>query len=197
MPKRRIIQRPQRVYPPGQARPGHLEDPLSPTQVLQAMLAQIPKPDPVLQPVGQQLVRHPGHQDLATMSGGEQPGHPVHHRTGIVAVTLHAGPRMQRHAHPDGQAGRPRLSTGSPLDSHRRRQRCGRVGEHRTKRLARRVEDLTARALDLLADNPVMAGRRLRHGLGIGLPQPDAGLDIGEQQRHHAGGEPHSPIVHP
>ncbi|MFI5083703.1 MAG: hypothetical protein ACHQCE_21745, partial [Streptosporangiales bacterium] len=41
MAQRRIVQRPQRADPPGQARPGHLEDPLSATQVLQAMLAQI------------------------------------------------------------------------------------------------------------------------------------------------------------
>ena len=50
MTQRRIIQRPQRAEPPGQARPGHLEDPLSPAQVLQPMLAQIPKPDPAGQP---------------------------------------------------------------------------------------------------------------------------------------------------
>ena len=91
---------------------------------------------------------------------------------------------MQRHPHPDRRAGRPRLSTDRPLDGHRRRQRGGRVGEHRTKRLAHRLEHLTARDLDLLADNAVMAGRRLRHGLAVGLPQPDAALDIGEQQRH-------------
>ena len=161
------------------------------------MLAQIPEPDPAGQPVGQQLVRRPGHQDLTTMAGREQPGDPVHHRTEIVPVALQAGPRMQRHAHPDGQAGRPRLSTGSPLDSHRRRQRGGRVGEHRTKRLAHRLEDVTACHLDLFADNAVMAGQRLRHGLGVGLPQPDAALDVGEQQRHRSRGEPHSPIVHP
>ena len=184
--QRRVVQRAQRAEPLGQARPGHLEDPLSATQVLQAVLAQIPKPDPAGQPAGQQLVRRPGHQDLTTMADGEQPGGPVHHRTEIVAVALHAGPRMQRHAHPDGRAGRPRLSTDSPLDSHRRRQRGGRVGEHRTKRLAHRLEDLTARNLDLLADNAVMAGRRLRHGLAVGLPQPDAALDVGEQQRHRA-----------
>ena len=195
--QRRVVQRPQRAEPPGQARPGHLEDPLGTAQVLQLMLAQIPKPDPAGQPAGQQLVRRPGHQDLTTMAGREQPGDPVHHRTEIVAVALHAGPRMQRHPHPDGRAGRPRLSTDGPLDRHRRRQRGGRVGEHRTKRLAHRLEHVTARNLDLLADNAVMAGRRLRHSLAVGLPQPDAALDIGEQQRHRARGEPHRPLCTP
>ena len=183
--------------PPGQARPGHLEDPLGAAQVLQPVLAQIPQPDPAGQPAGQQLARRPGHQDLTAMAGGQQPGGPVHHRTEIVAVALHAGPRMQRHPHPDRRAGRPRLGTDRPLDGHRRRQRGGRVGEHRAKRLAHRLEHLTARALDLLADNAVMAGRRLRHRLAVGLPQPDAALDVGEQQRHRARREPHPPIVHP
>jgi hypothetical protein len=29
----------------------------------------------------------------------------------------------------------------------------------------------------------------------VSLPQPDAAFDIGEQQRHHAVGRPHLPIV--
>ncbi len=49
----------------------------------------------------------------------------------------------------------------------------------------------------LFADHAVMATQRLRHGHGVGLPQPDAALDVGEQQRHRSSGEPHSPIVHP
>jgi hypothetical protein len=166
VPQRRVIQRAQRAESLGQARPGHLEDPVSATQVLQAMLAQIPKPDSAGQLVDQQLVCRPRHQDLPAMADGKQPVDPAHHRTEIVAIALHAGTRMQRHAQPDGQAGRPRLSTDSPLDSYRRRQRGGRVGEHRTKRLAHRLEDVTARSLDLLTDDAVMAGRRLRHRLG-------------------------------
>src|ERR1700728_561470 len=42
-----------------------------------------------------------------------------------------------------------------------------------------------------------MAGRRLRHRFTVGVPQPGAALDIGEQQRHRARGEPHLPIVRP
>ena len=134
--QRRVVQRAQRAEPPGQARPGHLEDPLSAAQVLQPVLTQIPKPDPAGQPAGQQLVRRPGHQDLTTMADGQQPGGPVHHRTEIVAVALHAGPRMQRHPHPDRQARRPRLSTDSPLDGHRRlpARRTGRRTPHETPR---------------------------------------------------------------
>ena len=90
--QRRIIQRPQRAEPPGQARSGHLKHPLGATQVRQAMLTQIPEPDPAGQLVGQQLIRRPGHQDLTTMPGGKQPGRPVHHWTDIVRVALHAGP---------------------------------------------------------------------------------------------------------
>jgi hypothetical protein len=108
------------------------------------VLAQVPEPDPVAQPARQQLVRRPGDQDLTTMADGEQPVDPVHHRTEEVAAALRAGPRMQRHAHPDGHAGRPRLSTRRPLDGHRRGQRGRRVGEHHTKRLAHRIEDVPA-----------------------------------------------------
>jgi hypothetical protein len=64
-------------------------------------------------------------------------------------------------------------------------------------RLAHRLEDVPARRLDLLADNAVMAGRRRRHGIAVSLPQPDAALDIGEQQRHQTIRELHLPIVTP
>ena len=53
----RIVERAQRAEPCGQARPGYLEDLLGPAQVLQAMLTQIPQPDPVRQPVGQLIHR--------------------------------------------------------------------------------------------------------------------------------------------
>jgi hypothetical protein len=46
--------------------------------------------------------------------------------------------------------------------------------------LAYRLEDAAAARLDLLADNPVMAGRRRGHGIAVILPQPDAALDIGK-----------------
>ena len=197
MAQRRVIQRPQRAEPPGQARPGHLEHLLRAAQVLQAVLAQIRQPDPAGQPPGQQLKRRPGHQDLTAMPGRQEPGGPVHHRTEIITVALRAGARMQRHPHPDRQPRRPRFSADSPLDGHRARQRGGRISEHRTKRLADRLEDPTARTLDLLADHAVMAGRRLSHRLAIGLPQPDAALDIGEQQHHRARGKPHPLIVPP
>jgi hypothetical protein len=129
------------------------------------------------------------------MADVKQPGGPVHRRTDIVAVTLRAGTRMQRHAHPDGQAGRPGLGADCPLDGHRRRKRGNRVGEHSAMCLAYRLEDVAAGRLDPLADNAVMAGRRRRHGIAIGLPQPDAALDIGEQQRHQASRKTHLPSV--
>ena len=46
----RVLQRVQQAELLGQARPGHLEDPLSATQILQMVLAQILKPDPAGQP---------------------------------------------------------------------------------------------------------------------------------------------------
>ena len=182
--QRRVVKRAQRAELLGQARSGHLEDPLGTPQVPQALLAQVPEPDPAGQPAGEQRVRRRRHQDLTAMADVEQPGGPVHHRTDVVPVALRAGTRMQRHAHPNGQAGRPGLGVDSPLDGHRRRKRGNRVGEHRAMRLAHRLEDAAAARLDLLADNSVMAGRRRRHGIAVGLPQPDAALDIGEQQRH-------------
>ena len=54
------------------------------------------------------------------------------------------------------------------------------VGDHRTNRLAHRPDHLTAGGRDLPADDAVIAGRRPGHGLAIGLPQPDAALDVGE-----------------
>src|SRR5208282_843857 len=104
--------------------------------------------------------RRLGHQNLTAMANAEQPRGPVHHRTEIIPVALYASPRMQHHADPDGRAGRPRLSAGGPLDGYRRRQRGVRVGEHRAKRLTHRLEDMTARSLDLLTDNAVVAARR-------------------------------------
>ena len=195
--QRRVVERTQHAEPLGQARSGHLKDPLGAAQVPQPLLAQVLELDPAGQPVGQQRVRSRRHQDLAAMADVKQPGGPVHHRTDIVAVALRADTRMQRHAHPDRQAGRPRLGTGSPLDGHRRAKRGNRVGEHRAMCLAHRLEDLAAGRLDLLADNAVMAGRRRRHGIAVGLPQQDAALDIGKQQRHQTSGNPHLPIVTP
>jgi hypothetical protein len=49
-------------------------------------------------------------------------------------------------------------------------------------RVAHRVENLAAAPLDLLTDNAVMAGGRHRHGVAVGLPQPDAALDLTEKQ---------------
>src|SRR5438034_7034536 len=110
---------------PGLARsPGTLTQP---TQILQPVLTQIAKPAPVRQPVSQQLARPPGHQNLTAMADREQPGGPVHHRTGIIAVTLHTSTRTQRHAYKDLRPGRPPLSTGSPLKCTRSEER--RVGK--------------------------------------------------------------------
>jgi hypothetical protein len=131
----------------------------------------------------------------ATVADVEQPGRPVHYRTDVVAVAFRAGTGMQRHAYPDGQVRSPGLGAGHALDGHRRRQRGHRVGEHRAMCLAYRLEDVAAGRLDLLADHAVMAGRRRRHGLAVGFPQPDAALDIGEQQRRHTVGTPHVTIV--
>jgi hypothetical protein len=56
---------------------------------------------------------------------------------------------------------------------------------------------VAAGRLDLLADNAVMAGRYRRHGIAVGLPQLDAALDIGEQQRHQTIRKLHLPSVTP
>jgi hypothetical protein len=164
----------------GQVRSRHLKDPLGAAQVPQALLAQVPEPDAAGKPTGEQRVRRRGHQDLTTMADVEQPGSPVHYRTDKVAVALRAGAGMQRHADLDGQAGRPGLGAGGALDSHGRRKRGHRVGEYRAMCLADRLEDAAAARPDLLADNPVMAGRRRGHGIAVILPQPDAALDIGK-----------------
>jgi hypothetical protein len=59
--QRRIVKRAQHAEPVGQARSGHLKDPLGAPQVLQALLAQVPEPDPAGQPVGEQRVRRRCH----------------------------------------------------------------------------------------------------------------------------------------
>jgi hypothetical protein len=129
------------------------------------------------------------------MADVKQPGRPVHDRADVIATALRAGTGMQRHAHLDGQVRSPGLGAGHALDGHRRRKRGHRVGEHRAMGLAYRLEDAAAGRLDLLADDAVLAGRRRRHGLAVSLPQPDAVLDIGEQQRHFISSRPHIPIV--
>ena len=87
---------------------------------------------------------------------------------------------MQRHAHPDGKpAGHgsvPAARWTATADA------SAAAGSANTARNASPtvLKTRPPAHLDLLTDNAVMAARRLRHGLGIGLPQPDAALDIGE-----------------
>ena len=119
-------------------------------------------------------------KEVEMMADVKQAGGPVDDRTDVVAVALGTGATMQGDAYPDGRAWYPGLSGDSALDGHRRQERGNRVGEHRSMRVGDRLEDDAAARLDPLADNVVVAGRRGRHGIAVGLPQPETALDIGE-----------------
>jgi hypothetical protein len=64
--------------------------------------------------------------------------------------------------------------------------------------IAHLLEHPAAVRLYALADKAAMTEARLRHLIAVGVPQPNAIRDIGEQQRHRAPAEnPHLRIVAP
>jgi hypothetical protein len=68
-------------------------------------------------------------------------------------------------------------------------ERIARSCEHRVDPVARRLHDVPAVGLDRLPQDRVVSCHRGRHRLGLVFPQPSRAFDIGEEERHGAGGQ--------
>ena len=166
-----------------------LEDVLVARQAPELVLAEVDELGAVDEPVAHQLGGCVGDEHLP--AGGERPdpGGPVQGRAVVVAVALERLARVDRDPHPQAEPGRPRLGQDPGADVE--------GGEHGVARpredgeggvaLALGLDQAAVGPVDHLADELVVAGERVRHRVGLGLPQRRRALDVGEEERHDAG----------
>ncbi len=162
---------------------------LAARQVLEVMIAQRLHRDLRRKVVVREFAGRLRHQRLAAVSGGEQPRDPIERGAEVVAIAQFRVARVHRHPDSQAQRRRPRLHTQRLLRGERRREGLGCGGEGGAERVADRLEHVAARVLDGAAHERVVPRQRRAHRGVVRLPQPRAALDIGEQERHRAGGK--------
>src|SRR5439155_1702605 len=102
------------------------KDPLGPNQIFETILSQIAQAGARWQRVASQLLSGEREQDLAAVSGVQQPGDAVERRAAVITLLLLGGTGVQRHPHPQRTDASPRLLLEPPLRRERRRHclRC-------------------------------------------------------------------------
>ena len=165
-----------------------LEDVLVARQAPELVLAEVDELGSVDEPVAHQLGGGVGDEHLPAGSDRPDPGGPVQGRAVVVAVALERLARVDRDPHLQAEPGRPRLGQDPAADVE--------GGEHGVARpredgeggvaLALGLDQAAAGPGDHLGDELVVAGERVRHRVGLGLPQRRRALDVGEEERHDA-----------
>src|SRR5205085_12224556 len=87
-----------------QVRADKLKDPLGRIQIFEAILSQIEQADALWQRVASQLLSGAREQNLAAVSGVQQPGDAVERRAEVIPLLLLGGTRVHRHPHPQRTA---------------------------------------------------------------------------------------------
>ena len=95
---------------------------------------------------------------------------------------------MDRHAHPEGSDTPPGDSRQLPLPGDGGAQRVGGGREGGAQPVAGVGELATVMGGDGLLEHGVMPGEVRGHGRPVALPEPGAGLDVGEQERERPAG---------
>ena len=169
----------------GQAVDQELVELLRLAQVLEPVGAEIPEEKRVVE----QLGRRSAHEHLPPVAGRHDPRRAVHVDADVRRRRRQRLTRMNAHPHPQVEPFRPRLAGERPL---RLRRRGGRALGPRI-----RDEERVARAIDLVpvvvrersSQQPTVRVERLRIPLSTELVQEASRpLDVGEYQRHRAGG---------
>ena len=121
--------------------------------------------------------------DLATVGRGHDPGAAVGRRSEVVAVPGHDGYAAVQ---PDPDAERLHAARGyldqRPLRGDRGRDGIGRDVEARKEPVAGELDHGAAVRGDGLPEDAVVEVHRRRHGVGVLLPLPRAGFDVGEHE---------------
>ena len=188
------IERPQRCEVAEQLRMHQLVDALRASEVLQAVVAEIPQRDLIAELVERQIPRRRRHQDLAATGQAAQSrrandGHPD-----VVRFVAQPGlTGVDRHPHGDRGGCRPGLALQGSLRIQRPTQGVGGSTEC--------GDDAVAFALLLRANPTVCRDRRVEdlvvtghgrsHRIGRELPFLRRALDVGEEERDRPGRKAH------
>jgi hypothetical protein len=128
-----------------------------------------------------------GQQNLAAVRGTHNACRTVDRGAEEVAVARLRGAGVQAAPHLEWDAA-VRADCGHPALQFERRRHCGGgIAEHGVQPIADHLHQLATVRLDRRPAEPVMAGERLGHPRGLGLPQTRAPLDVGEYESHRAG----------
>ncbi len=156
-------------------------------EILEPMHPQVEQGGVAGETVGGGVPGRLGDEDLAAVSGGHDPGGPVHHRPEVVAVPDLGVTGVDPHPHLQRSGGLPALGTERPLGLEHSAQSVGHCVEHRDHPVTGGLEDSTPRRIHRLGQDGVVSRQRRCHLGGVFLPESGARLDVGEEERLHPG----------
>ena len=150
-------------------------------------------PQPVLteraqpHPVAQQHLGRVGHEHLPAVRDRHQPRGAVDLAAEVVPVALDRLTGVQAHANREVDGA---VIAQLLLRLERRGRRVGRGRERRAEPVAAGAEHVAAVPLDRAAQDRVVDAQRVGHVARVLLPPTGGVLDVGEQERDRALGEP-------
>ena len=128
-----------------------------------------------------------GKQHLSAVRRAHDSRRAVDRAAEIVAVALLCRAGMETAAHPERQAAVPGDRGHPALQGERGRHRGAGIAEHRVQAIPDHLHQHAAVRRDGLAAEPVVPRQRLGHQRRLGLPQPGAAFNVGEEDRDNAG----------
>ena len=168
----------------------HLEHPLGPRQVAEAVVAEIDDHHAVGEVVASEVDRGLRHHDLTAVGSAHEPGRSVQRRAVVVALAQLRGARVDAHAYQQCPGRRPVLRAERELRVDRSRDRVRRGRERGMHTVTRGLHDVTVVTLDRRAQDLVVARQRALHRFGVLLPEARRTLEIGEEEGDRPRREP-------
>ena len=162
---------------------------LRPKEVLEPMLPEIAKRGPFGERLLHEGAGGPGQDDLPAVSGVGDAGGPMDVEADVVVSAQDPLPRVEAHPNEHRPAAGPIVRGQATLRRHGGARRRDRICEHREERVP------LASDLDpvVLGDGPADDHGVLVPKSGVAITQlleePGGTFDVGEQERHRAGGQ--------
>ena len=185
---RAALETPQRRELGDQIGVDELEELLWTLKILQPMRAQVVEHDLGVRAIDELSGREREH-DLPTMRCGHDPRAAIQRRAEVMSTPHLDRTGMEAHPHSKGAGLRPDLGAKGALAVDRGTHRGDRVAERGVHRVADGLEDNAAGTLDRGGEELVVPRDRRGVGARMGLEQPGARFDVGEEEGHRAGGQ--------
>ncbi len=152
------------------------------------MLAEVDEGHAVVERIAHELLGGERHEDLPAVRGGHEPGGAIDRGSVVVAVAVLGFAGVYADADPQRLGVLPTLRDDRSLRGCCGRERLARAGEHCVHAIAGHLHDAPVVLRDRRTQQLVVTRQRDPHGLRLLLPESRRTFEIGEDERHGAGG---------